>query len=56
MEIYIARNNGTVIGWNVDFGNLAEEAMVYEEITGNRVTIQAGTMAEVPEAMQPEKV
>ena len=54
MELYIARTaDQTVIGWNCDYGNLAEEAMVYTEITGNRVSIQVGTMADVPEAMRP---
>ena len=37
---FVARNhNGTLICWSLDLGNLMEEVMVYEEMTGNRTTI-----------------
>jgi hypothetical protein len=50
MTAFVARNhNGTLIGWNVDLGNLMEEAMVYEEVTGNKVYINEETFAEKPE-------
>jgi hypothetical protein len=50
MTAFVARNhNGTLIGWNVDLGNIMEEAMVYEEVTGNKVTIGQETFEEKPE-------
>lgn len=53
MTAFVARNhNGTLLGWNVDLGNLMEEAMVYEEITGNKVTIGEETFEEKPERIK----
>jgi hypothetical protein len=50
MTAFVARNhNGTLIGWNSDLGNLMEEAMVYEEMTGNKITIDQETFEEKPE-------
>jgi hypothetical protein len=50
MTAFVARNhNGTLIGWNVDLGNIMEEAMVYEEMTGNKVTIDQETFVGKPE-------
>jgi hypothetical protein len=50
MQVFIARNhNETIIGWNIDIGNLMEDAMVYEEVTGNRVSISAEPIENVPE-------
>jgi hypothetical protein len=50
MTAFVARNhNGTLLGWNVDLGNLMEEAMVYEEVTGNKVYINEETFEEKPE-------
>lgn len=50
MIAFVARNhNGTLIGWNADLGNLMEEAMVYEEVTGNRVSIGEETFEDNPE-------
>ena len=50
MTAFVARNhNGTLISWNVDLGNLMEEAMVYQEVTGNNVTIGQETFVEKPE-------
>ena len=50
MTAFVARNhNGTLIGWNSDLGNLMEEAMVYEEMTGNRVTIDQETFEKEPQ-------
>jgi hypothetical protein len=49
MKAFVARNhNGTVLAWNTDLGNLAEEAMIYEEVTGNRVTIGEEEFEEDP--------
>jgi hypothetical protein len=49
MKAFVARNhNGTVLAWNTDFGNLAEEAMIYEEVSGNRVTISEEEFEEDP--------
>ncbi len=50
MTAFVARNhNGTLIGWNIDLGNLMEEAMIYEEMTGNKSTIGQETFEEKPE-------
>jgi len=50
MTAFVARNhNGTLIGWNVDLGNIMEEAMVYKEMTGNKVTIDQETFNKQPE-------
>jgi hypothetical protein len=50
MTAFVARNhNGTLIGWNSDLGNIMEEAMIYEEMTGNKVTIGQETFNEKPE-------
>jgi len=50
MTAFVARNhNGTLIGWNIDLGNLMEEAMIYEEVTGNKVYINQETFQEKPE-------
>ena len=50
MTAFVARNhNGTLIGWNVDLGNIMEDVMVYEEMTGNKVTIDQETFKEKPE-------
>jgi len=50
MTAFVARNhNGTLLGWNTDLGNLMEEAMVYEEVTGNRVSISEETFEDKPE-------
>ena len=54
MTAFVARNhNGTLIGWNVDLGNIMEEAMVYEEVNGNKVTIGQETFEEKPERNHP---
>lgn len=54
MTAFVARNhNGTLIGWNTDLGNIMEEAMVYEEITGNSFTIGQETFEEKPERNRP---
>lgn len=46
---FVARNhNGTVIAWNTDLGNMMEEAMFYEEVTGNRITIDKETFKDEP--------
>jgi len=40
MKMFVARNhNGTFIAKVVDLGNLMEEVMLYEEVTGNRCTV-----------------
>jgi len=40
MKMFVARNhNGTFIAKGVDLGNLMEEVMIYEEVTGNRCTV-----------------
>ncbi len=50
MTAFVARNhNGTLIGWNRDLGNLMEEAMLYKEMTGNRVSIAEETFQDKPE-------
>jgi hypothetical protein len=50
MTAFVARNhNGTLICWSVDLGNTMEEAMIYEEMTGNKVTIGEETFDEKPE-------
>jgi hypothetical protein len=50
MTAFVARNhNGTLIGWNRDLGNLMEETMIYEEMTGNRVSIGEESFQEKPE-------
>jgi len=39
--MFVAYNhNGTEICRNADLGNLMEEVMFYEEVTGNKCTIQ----------------
>ncbi len=41
---WVARNhNGTLIAWHKDMGNLAEEAMYYEQVTGNQTTFSKET-------------
>ena len=50
MTAFVARNhNGSLIGWNNDLGNLMEETMIYEEMTGNRVSISEETFQDKPE-------
>lgn len=50
MQVFIARNhNDVVIGWNMDIGNLMEDTMIYEEMTGNRVSISSESIENVPE-------
>ncbi len=50
MTAFVARNhNGTLIGWNSDLGNIMEEVMIYEEMTGNKVTIDQETFEGKPE-------
>ena len=50
MTAFVARNHtGTLIGWNRDLGNLMEEAMIYKEMTGNRVSIVEETFQDKPE-------
>ena len=39
-QFVIYNHNDTVIGIHDDFGNAAEEAMFYEEVTGNRTSIR----------------
>lgn len=50
MKAFVARNhNGTLIAWNSDLGNLMEEAMIYEQMTGNRITIDEEIFDEQPQ-------
>jgi hypothetical protein len=43
--IFIAYNhNGVEISRNADLGNLMEEVMIYEEVTGNRCTVDVGDL------------
>jgi hypothetical protein len=40
MKMFVARNhNGTFIAKGNDLGNLMEEIMFYEEVTGNLCTV-----------------
>lgn len=40
MTMFVAYNhNGTMICEGADLGNVSEEAMLYEEITGNKTYI-----------------
>jgi hypothetical protein len=46
---WVVRNhNGTLIAWDVDLGNVSEEMMVYEEVTGNRTSINKETFEKEP--------
>ena len=50
MTAFVARNhNGTLIGWNSDLGNLMEEVMIYEEVTGNKVFINEEIFEKEPQ-------
>jgi hypothetical protein len=50
MTAFVARNhNGTLIGWSTDLGNIMKEAMFYEEMTGNKTTIDQETFKEKPD-------
>jgi hypothetical protein len=54
MTAFVVRNhNGVLIGWDSDLGNIMEEAMVYEEMTGNTVTIDKEIFEETPQKNRP---
>lgn len=43
--VFVARDhNNELLGWNRDLGNLMEEVMLYEEITGNKATVAEETI------------
>ena len=51
MTAFVARDdNGTLIAWNYDLGNLMEETILYQEMTGIQVTISEETFSETPNA------
>jgi hypothetical protein len=51
MTAFVARDdNGTLIAWNYDLGNLMEETILYQEMTGIQVTISEETFSEKPKA------
>lgn len=53
MKAFVARNhNGTLIAWNRDVGNLMEEIMIYEEVTGNSTYVGEETFDETPKRNQ----
>ena len=48
-SVFILRNhNETFLGWNIDPGNIMEEAMIYEEVTGNRTSLSQEPIENVP--------
>lgn len=56
-KAFVARNhNGTLIAWNVDIGNLMEEVMFYEEMTGNSTSIGEEQFENEPSHHRPEPV
>jgi hypothetical protein len=51
MTAFVARDgNGALIAWNRDLGNIMEETMIYQEMTGIRVTINEETFSEKPKS------
>ena len=50
MTAFVGRNhNGTLIAWNSDLGNLMEELMIYQEMTGNSTLVNEETFDTEPE-------
>lgn len=50
MTAFVGRNhNGTLIAWNNDLGNLMEELMFYQEVTGNSTLVNEETFDTEPE-------
>lgn len=46
---WVVRNhNGTLIAWDLDLGKVSKEMMFYEEVTGNRTSINKETFEKEP--------
>lgn len=53
MTAFVGRNhNGILIAWNSDLGNLMEELMFYQEMTGNTTTVNQETFDKEPEGVK----